>query len=498
MTNKIFVSIFFGFLAGVALASLTQINVVSIFLFSIIAIVFIVLAYLKFLPKKRILTISIFLLFVSIGSLRFYIKDNSEPKNILDNFVDEKIVLTGIIKNEVENRQNSQRFILRAESLNFENKNYGIDSNILISTELFPEFSYGDKILVTGDLKTPENFITDIGREFDYKNYLRKDSIFYTMSFAEIQLMSSGNGNFLKQKILFVKKKFLNSIEKNIPSPESSLLSGLLLGIKESLGKDLEQHFVNAGLVHIVVLSGYNVTIIAEALISALSFASVFAGIYIGGIAILIFAIMTGAGATIVRASIMAILALVARALGRAYEIERIIMVTAFMMVMQNPYILIFDISFQLSFLATLGLIYLSPVFEKAFKFLPKRFSIREIVSATLATQLFVLPFILYKIGNLSLVAPFTNVLVLPFIPATMFFGFLSGFFGLFNIIFGIPFGFIAYVLLKFEIFVVELSSKLSFSNITILKFPFILVLFSYIALVWWIYKWRKKNEKSL
>ncbi len=148
--------------------------------------------------------------------------------------------------------------------------------------------------------------------------------------------------------------------------------------------------------------------------------------------------------------------------------------------------------------MATLGLIYLSPVFEKAFRFLPKRFSIREIISSTLATQLFVLPFILYKIGNLSLVAPFTNVLVLPFIPATMFFGFLSGFFGFFNIILGIPFGFIAYILLKFEIFIVELFSKLTFSSVTIYKFPFILVLASYAAFVWWIFKWRKKNEKSL
>ncbi|MCC7469805.1 MAG: ComEC family competence protein [Bacteroidetes bacterium] len=498
MTNKIFGSIFFGFLVGVAIASLFQINIVSIFFFSILAVVFIILAHLKFLPKRKTLLISVFLLFVSVGSLRFYIKDSAEQKNLLDNFIDEKITLTGVIKNEVESRQNSQRFILKAENLNFKNKDYKIDSNVLVSTELFPKFSYGDKIFVQGELKNPENFLTDNGREFDYKNYLRKDSIFYTMSFAKIQYLSSGNGNIVKEKILFVKDKFLNSIEKIIPSPESSLLSGLLLGVKESLGKNLEQHFINAGLVHIVVLSGYNVTIIAEAIISALSFASVFAGIYIGGIAILIFAVMTGAGATIIRASIMAILALVARALGRSYEIERIIMVTAFAMVMQNPYILVFDISFELSFLATLGLIYLSPVFEKAFRFLPKRFSIREIISSTLATQLFVLPFILYKIGNLSLVAPFTNVLVLPFIPATMFFGFLSGFFGFFNIILGIPFGFIAYILLKFEIFIVELFSKLTFSSVTIYKFPFILVLASYAAFVWWIFKWRKKNEKSL
>lgn len=145
-----------------------------------------------------------------------------------------------------------------------------------------------------------------------------------------------------------------------------------MLGVKESLGEGLEEDFVDTGLVHIVVLSGYNVTIIAEAIIRTLSFVSVMAGIYIGGIAIAVFAIMTGAGATIIRASIMAILALIARATGRRYEITRALFIAGFLMILENPYILLYDISFQLSFLATVGLIYLSPVFENIFKFFPK------------------------------------------------------------------------------------------------------------------------------
>lgn len=497
MTNKIFLSIVIGFFAGVFIASFVTLGATVALFIALLGVICIALSYFEFVPKKIFLLVALFLIFFSVGALRFHAKDINQAKNVLDNFVGEEVEIVGVITNEVEHRQSSQRIILEAEQITFNRSDYKIDSKILVSTELFPEFSYGDRISVSGELSEPENFTTEIGKEFDYINYLRKDGIFYTVSFADVELLVTGEGKKLKSAILKLKGKFLSSIESIIPAPQSSLLSGLLLGVKESLGKDLEQDFVDTGLVHVIVLSGYNVTIIAEAIIKTLSFLSVTAGIYVGGFAILLFAIMTGAGATIVRASIMAILALIARATGRNYEITRALIFAAFVMVLHNPYILVFDISFQLSFLATVGLIYLTPVFEKFFKFLPKALAIREITSATLATQLFVLPFILYKIGNLSLIAPITNLLVLPLIPATMFYGFLAGLFGLITSILGMPFGFIAFLLLKFEIGVVEIFARLPFANIEISQFPLILTIVCYGLLFWWISKWYVRHKEK-
>lgn len=495
MSQKTFLSIIFGFLSGVFVASVLPLGLSVAGTLGVVAVCFLILGILNFASRKIFLTISIFLVFVSIGILRFCVKDSDEPKQRLDNFVGKEIVLEGVIDEEVDVRQSSQRIVLSGEKINFQDTNYEIDQKILVSTELFPRYGYGDRVQVSGELSIPDNFLTDIGKEFDYKNYLKKDGIFYTMSFAHVEIIGEGEGSKIKSGILTLKHKFLSSIESVIPSPESALVGGLLLGTKQSLGEKLQQSFVDTGLVHIIVLSGYNVTIIAEALIKVLSFISVSAGIYLGGIAIVIFVIMTGAGATIVRAGIMALLALLARATGRTSEITRALLIAAALMVLHNPYILFFDISFQLSFLATLGLVYVSPIFKHWFTFLPERFGLREVISATIGVQAFVLPFILYKMGNLSLVAPITNTLVLPLIPATMFFGFMSGIFGFVSNILAMPFGWIAYLLLKFEIWVVETFSALPFATIKLAHFPFILVLIFYIWATLYLIRFYKKHE---
>lgn len=497
MTNKIFLSIVIGFFAGVFVSSFFELNSAVAFFVAGLGLALIIFGYFNLSSRKIFLSAALFLIFVSVGILRFHIKDIQQEKQILDNFVGQEVEVLGTISAEVEQRQSTQRIIMDAESITLRGENYGITSKILVSTEFYPEFQYGEEIKVVGEIEKPENFITDIGREFDYINYLKKDSIFYTMSFAEVESIGDSKRN-LKSGILSIKEKFLNSIEKVVPKPESALLSGLLLGVKESLGKDLEQAFIDTGLIHIIVLSGYNVTIIAEAVIKTLSFLSVTAGIYVGGIFIILFAIMTGGGATIIRASIMALLALIARATGRRYEITRALLLAAMVMILHNPYILVFDISFQLSFLATLGLIYMAPIFEKLFKFMPTFLGLREITAATFGVQVFVLPFILYKIGNLSVVAPITNLLVLPLIPATMFYGFLTGLFGLLSGILAAPFGFITFILLKFEIFIVELFAGFSFASLTVSRFPFVLVLICYALIFWWIRKYERKNREKV
>ncbi len=495
MSQNIFLSTIFGFLTGVLLASVFNTSLAWVYFSFTVSICFLFTAKFHLASRKPFLIIALFLLFVSIGILRFYVKDSGQLKNQLDNFVDQQVEVEGIIKSEVDVREASQRIKLSAEKIVFRGTEYVIDQNILVSTETFPEYLYGDLVKVSGQLKTPENFITDVGKEFDYISYLKKDSIFYTMSFAKVSVIERGQGNKIKAGILFVKQRFLDSISTIIPAPESALLGGLLLGTKQSLGEKLQQAFVDTGLVHIIVLSGYNVTIIAEALIKMFSFLSVSAGIYFGGLAIVLFVIMTGAGATIVRAGIMAILALVARATGRTSDITRALLLAAALMILHNPYILFFDISFQLSFLATLGLIYMSPIFAKWFKFIPERFGLREVISATIGVQAFVLPFILYKMGNLSIVAPITNTLVLPLIPATMFFGFISGLLGLISNILAMPFGFVTYLLLKFEISVVEIFSRLSFATIKISYLPFIIVLVFYVVIGWKLYRYYQKHE---
>jgi competence protein ComEC len=110
-------------------------------------------------------------------------------------------------------------------------------------------------------------------------------------------------------------------------------------------------------------------------------------------------------------------------------------------MVLLNPFVLVYDVSFQLSFIATVAVIFLAPRIEKYFLWITPRFGLRDIITVTCAAYVFVLPFILYKMGNLSLVALPANILILPLIPFTMFLGFMTGFAGIIWYVFAVPFG---------------------------------------------------------
>lgn len=476
MRDKILFTILISFLLGVFIRSFLFIPVEIIYLGFGLGVVLIFCGL--FFKKRTLIILGVFVPVFVLGVFRFHYTDIHQPKNVFDDYLGEEVVFKGFVSEEPDRRENSQRLVVKDSKI-----------KILVTTELYPEFNYGDYLLVKGEISKPKNFITDIGKEFNYIDYLAKDKIFYNISFAEVSFLESGYGSPVRGFLFRVKKKFLNNIERSIPDPESSLLGGLLLGTKQSLGDDLEQRFIDTGLIHIVVLSGYNVTIIADSIMRSLSFLPFFLGISLGVFSIILFALMTGAGATIVRASIMAILALLARASGNGYSITRALLLAGFLMVLHNPYILYFDLSFQLSFLATVGLIYLSPVFERYFLWLPKAFGLREITGATIATQIFVLPFILYKIGTLSIIAPISNLLVLPLIPHTMFFGFISGLLGLVSMQISIPFAFVAHKLLSLEIWFVNIFSSFSFSAISVRRFSLLLVVVIYLFIFFIIYK---------
>jgi competence protein ComEC len=176
----------------------------------------------------------------------------------------------------------------------------------------------------------------------------------------------------------------------------------------------------------------------------------------------------------------MAILALIARRTGRVYDVGRILVLAGALMIFANPLLLVYDVSFQLSFLATFAVIFLAPRIEKYFTKVPEQFGMRDIVSTTSAAYLFVAPFILYKMGIFSLVAIPANVLILPLIPLTMILGFMTGFFGLILKVLAIPFGYLAYILLQYELGVIQTFSKISFASITIPNFSMLLVIAFY------------------
>ena len=485
MRDRIFYSICFGFVFGVLLRSFVFVDIFTV-MFLVVIIVALIL-FFTLISKNQWGTITgIFILAFSFGIFRFNMVDI--PTSIIfESQVGQKVSFSGIIIDEPDMRENNQKLTIEAQSGDQKTK-------ILATINFGEDFKYGDKINFSGKLQKPENFITDQGKVFDYVNYLKKDGILYVMNYPKIEIISHGNGNTIKNILFLTKKKFLEKINFAIKSPENLLMGGLILGEKASFSRELRQNFINTGTIHIVALSGYNVTIIAEWLMKLFAFLPKNFGIGAGILSILLFVLMTGGSSTAIRAGIMATLVLVARATGRNYDVARALLLAGIVMILLNPFILVYDVSFQLSFIATVAVIFFAPRIEKYFLWITPRLGLRDIVSVTCAAYIFVLPFILYRMGNLSLVALPANILILPFIPLTMIFGFLTGFAGIIWYILAVPLGFISYLFLHYELAIINFFSNIPFAALSIPDFPFIFTLAIY---VYFIYRLLGRSIKS-
>jgi competence protein ComEC len=401
--------------------------------------------------------------------------------------VGQKAEFSGIIIDEPDVRQNNQLLTVEIKSVNSK-------TEVLISADLDQDFKYGDVINFTGKLKKPENFLTDQGKTFDYINYLRKDGILYTVSYPKIQIISEGNGNIIKKELFSLKENFLAKINYLIPNPESIFAGGLMLGEKSDFDKTLKQSFVDTGMIHLVTLSGYKVTMVAGWFIKLFSFLPLSTAIGMGILAVWCFVLMTGGAASAVRAGIMASLALFARATGRNYDVARALILTAVLMILLNPFVLFYDASFQLSFIGTIAIIFYVPKIEKYFLWVPKFFGLREIITMTFAIYIFVAPFILYEMGTFSFVTLPANILIMPFFPITIIFGFLTGFIGLLSNFLAVPFAYISYFLLHYQLGVIDFFSKLSFATFTMPNFSFWLTLLIYVYFTYLLFGKSIKN----
>ncbi len=452
----------FGFFAGIAFG--------SVFFPGVWAAVFVVFLSALILGVSQMLVgvkrpplgifFALFLFTVALGMLRIEFAPSRED-SVLKSSLGKMTTLEGVIADEPDIRENSTHLVVEIEQ----------GEKVLLIARRYPEFEYGDRIRVSGKLSAPKNFTEENGREFDYVSYLEKDGIFSQMNFPNIEVISRGEGNRVAGALFSVKHAFLDSVSRILPEPHASLLGGLLVGAKHSLGKELETEFRTAGVIHIIVLSGYNITLVAYFFMAFFSFLPPRFRTAFGVLSIFLFTVMTGAGAATVRASIMAGLIIFARATGRTGDMLHLLFVAGFAMVLWNPALLLHDPSFQLSFLATLGLLLVSEKISARLVFVPKKFLLREIASATLATQIFVLPLLLYQTGNLSLVALPANLFILAAIPGAMLLGFLTGIAGFVSAWFAGVLGFIAYVFLAYILGAVSFFSHLPFASATVPKF---------------------------
>lgn len=447
-----------------------------------------------FLNRKRIF---FGLLIILVFSLRYF--SVAPPVFVsTDDLVGKPVEFQGVVVSEPDRRDDYTRYVLKVDKF----ENY----KVLVTANRFPEYEYGDLVKLKGKIGFPKEFESDLGRTFDYPNYLAKDGIRYVSFRPEIILVSKEHGSKFFAALYSFKNKFVENIEQALTEPHSSLANGITLGLKQSLGKELLDIFRTAGIIHIVVLSGYNMTIILAGVMFFLSKFPKFprgVSLGLGAVLMLGFAALVGFSATVLRALLMATLAILARFLGRPVLAMRALLITGGAMLFWNPLILFHDSSFQLSFLATFGLIAISPIVEQKIKFLsrvsdksPKWQQIlKEIFTATIATQIFVLPAIIYMTGQFSIISLPVNLLVLPLVPWAMAFTGITGAVGFISValakIVAIP----AYILLEFIIKISTLAASIPFSFLHISPIPLWLVFAIYIIYISAL--WKEKETAT-
>ena len=483
MSARQLLVVLIGLFAGVVFESLYRLPATALAAIGVFSFLF-GLAWRRS-DDVRFLVISLFLLLLCVGVVRTQVYEQQFESSPLVEQIGERVTITGRVVREPDERANFTQLFVQTET-----------DQVLVRVDRFSDIRYGDVVSVSGKLAIPEVFVTDTNREFDYPKYLQVRGVQYVMSFVMVEVVERDRGSGLLAFLYNSKSYFISSLEKVIPSPEVDLGVGLLLGVKQALGDDLETAFRQTGIIHIVVLSGYNVMLVVGFFwwISSWFF-QIRGRIVFGLVGITLFALLVGLSATVVRASIMAAILLIGKWIGRLYDVLRALLFAAAVMVLINPYILLYDIGFQLSFMATLGLVILLPQFEATLATTSSSLKLRDLFMATLVTQIFVLPLLMFHIGEVSLVSVMVNMLVLPMVPIAMMTTFVTGLVSMVSVQLAALLGLIAQLPLTYIILTAEWFARLPFAAIVIPQISVWTMLLMYIVPTIFHAAWKYKNK---
>jgi len=472
-----FYSIFF-FLVGILLASLNLKFLIIIFINAFLAVLILALHFFYPNPKIDFKKLSFISFIISVGAI-YYFWENFQAQKNFSAPLDKKIHFSGIVSDYPQKGTNQKiTVVLQAP----------YKGKILATLKTHPEFNYGDKLNFEGIIKKPEG---------SYANYLAKNEISAVSIYPKASLIKTNQGSKIKSLLFSFKEKFVLQLQKILPQEEAALASGLTLGERSEFSKNLKDAMNNSGTTHIVALSGYNITIIVSA--AAFLFAFYFRkniAFIMTLLLILGFVLMTGAEASVTRAAIMGSIALLGKKIGRIYSFRNALSVSAFLMVLQNPKILTFDISFQLSFLALMGITYISPTIKNFLKLGKEIAQWQEILISTASAQLAVLPILISSFGKFSLLSILANVLILWLIPFTMGVGFFAGFIGFFSYYLSLILGWFMHLFLYYELTVINFFGKIA----TPLKISFGIssIVIYYALLILFIVYIKRKNHLQL
>jgi competence protein ComEC len=348
---------------------------------------------------------------------------------------------------------------------------------------------YGDQVQIYGEPTTPPE-----NEDFSYKEYLARQGIHSLIRYSSVKVLARDQGNPFFTALYAFRDRALATINAILPDPAASLLAGILLGVESGIPREVNDAFSATNTAHIIAISGFNIAIIAG-ILSKLTERVVGARratfIVIAGL--VVYTLLVGAGASVVRAAIMGSLSVLALHYHRQNDALNALAVAALLMTAWNP-LTLFDLGFQLSLLATLGLIlYVTPLsnaFESTFARVTSSERARQIVRilndsfiVTLAAQITTTPLIVFTFHRLSVIGLLANLVVLPAQPAVMIWGGIATLTAMIIQPLGQMIAWIAWAFLEFTIAIVQWTATLPLASIPIGRFDAPLLAAYYLAL---------------
>lgn len=347
---------------------------------------------------------------------------------------------------------------------------------IRIVSPRVPQYSYGDRILVSGVI-TQKGFESN-GRHISY------------VELTSPSIISNPNRNIFIKFVSSLRNRIFEKVRETLPSPEADLLIGIVLGDDSGFDKTTKDQFARTGLMHIVAASGTNVSIVGGAIyLSLLGVIGRRKAIIFSILGIGLYAILSGLSPSIQRAAVMGIITYLALFLGRQTYALWGLGITGFLLILINPYI-VFDIGFQLSFMATLGILLLDPLLKKVT--LLSKGILKEDFSITLAAYISLFPLLLYHFQTFTPFSLFANILVLWTIPIVTVLGGLGALIILVSNFLAVPVLWVVYPLLHYILIVSKFFSNFfpTFTNNQ--QIPLLFVLGYYFILLSIILKLRR------
>ncbi len=393
-------------------------------------------------PRQRLIALAVFFLLLAAWRYHAYaLAACPTPAHVAFFNGDEahpaRVTVEGVVIGYPDVRDVQTYYRLRAEKLTLDGRAYAVQGDVLVQARRFPEFSYGDRLRATGNLQTPP--VLD---DFDYRTHLARRGIYSLMRRSRLEKIGEGEGQLFWHLLFRLKAQGSALLNRVLPEPAAALANGMLLGIESGIAPDVDAAFVATGTSHVIVISGSNIALLSGVLMAALSrLLGRRRAVFPAALGIALYVLLVGADAAALRAGIMGILYIFAVYLGRQSTAYVSLCASALAMLAWNPLIL-WDVGFQLSFAATLGLVlFTRPIAQQMQGVLARRLTrerLRQVMGllndaliVTLAAQVLTLPIIVYHFGRLSLISLVTNFLILPAQPPIMTGGMATLVFGL-------------------------------------------------------------------